>query len=182
VIRAQGALNGGGEALHLKAVSGNIVLKVLDLRGGRNRETRAAGGQTTPAAMSGNSEPTAVQAWNFNNNDEAAGFFDEVRRRILESWWGAVPVDADELQHHLEHSVAPAYPEVARAAGIEGDVALRVYVSGEGRVTDVRVLDGPAILARAAVEAVRQWQYQSPAINGRPTSVVTTLVVSFRLK
>ena len=68
----------------------------------------------------------------------AAGFFAEIRRRILESWWGGVPVDADEMQKHLEHSVAPVYPDVARKAGIEGDVVLRIYVSGEGRVTDMR--------------------------------------------
>ena len=84
------------------------------------------------------------------------------------------------MQNHLEHSVAPVYPDVARRAGIEGDVALRVYVSSDGRVTDLKVLDGPPILARAAVEAVQQWQYQALKINGRPANVVTTLIVAFR--
>jgi TonB family protein len=172
-IRCEGDLNGGGEALHLKALSGNIILRVGESRGGPNGAMRAAAmqaGQTSPA----------MQPW--NSDDEAAGFFDEVRRRILESWWGAVPVDSSEMQSHLEHSVAPIYPDVARAAGIEGDVALRVYVSSDGRVTDIRVLDGPPILARAAADAVQQWQYQSPTIDAHPTSVVTTLIVSFRLK
>jgi TonB family protein len=132
------------------------------------------------AAMQAGQTSPAMQPW--NSDDEAAGFFDEVRRRILESWWGAVPVDSSEMQSHLEHSVAPIYPDVARAAGIEGDVALRVYVSSDGRVTDIRVLDGPPILARAAADAVQQWQYQSPTIDAHPTSVVTTLIVSFRLK
>jgi TonB family protein len=109
------------------------------------------------------------------------GFFAEVRRRILESWWGAIPVEADEMQKHLERSVAPVYPEVARHAGVEGDVVLRVYVSSTGRVGDVKILDGPPILARAAAEAVQHWQYQTPRMNGNPVNVVTTLVVSFRL-
>ena len=121
-----------------------------------------------------------MQAW--NSGEEAAGIFEEVRRRILESWWGGVPVDAHEMQNHLEHSVDPVYPEVARRAGIEGDVALRVYVSGDGRIADLEVLGGPPILARAAVEAVRQWQYRGLKINGRPANVVTTLIVAFRLK
>ncbi len=172
-IRCEGDLNGGGEALHLKALSGNIILRAGEPRGGPNSAMRAA---AMPAAQ----QSPAMQPW--NSDDEAAGFFDEMRRRILESWWGAVPVDSSEMQSHLEHSVAPIYPDVARAAGIEGDVALRVYVSSDGRVTDIRVLDGPPILARAAAEAVQQWQYQSPTIDGHPTSVVTTLIVSFRLK
>jgi TonB family protein len=172
-IRCEGDLNGGGEALHLKALSGNIILRAGDPRNGPNDAMRAT---AIPAAQ----ESPAMQQW--NSDDEAAGFFDEVRRRILESWWGAVPVDSSEMQSHLEHSVAPIYPDVARAAGIEGDVALRVYVSSDGRVTDIRVLDGPPILARAAAEAVQQWQYQSPTIDGHATSVVTTLIVSFRLK
>jgi protein TonB len=112
---------------------------------------------------------------------DADGFFSEMRRRILESWWGGIPVDAEEMQKHLERSVAPVYPEVARQAGIEGDVVLRVYVSSSGRITGLKVLDGPPILARAAVEAVQQWEYQAPRMNGRPANVVTTLVVSFRL-
>jgi TonB family protein len=172
-IRGEGNLNGGGEVLNLKAVSGNIILKLGEPRAGWNNAFHAASMQAEP-------EPPAMQAW--NSAEEAAGFFEEVRRRMLESWWGGIPVDAGEMQNHLEHSVAPVYPEVARSAGIEGDVTLRVYVSGDGHVTNLSVLDGPPILARAAVEAVQQWQYQAPVINGRPANVVTTLVVAFRLK
>ena len=112
---------------------------------------------------------------------DPAGFFAEIRRKILESWWGGVPVDAAEMQKRLEHSVAPEYPDVARKAGIEGDVVLRVNVSEEGRVTGLKVLDGPPILARAAVKAVQQWRYHAWYVNGRPAAVVTTIVVSFRL-
>ncbi len=174
-LRCEGDLNGGGEALHLKAASGNIILRAGEPHGGPDSAMRAT-------AIPAGQESPAMQSW--NSEGEAAGFFDEVRRRILESWWGAVPVDASEMQSHLAHSVAPIYPDVARAAGIEGDVALRVYVSSDGRVTDIRVLDGPPTLrrTRAAAEAVQQWQYQSPTIDGHPTSVVTTLIVSFRLK
>jgi TonB family protein len=113
---------------------------------------------------------------------DQAGLFAEFRRRILESWWGGVPIDAAEMQKHLERSVAPAYPDVARQAGIEGDVALRVLLSPDGRVASIKVLDGPPILARAAVEAVEQWQYQALRMNDEPVTVVTTLIISFRLR
>jgi protein TonB len=176
-IHCQGRLNGGGELFHVKTVSGNIVLRLSD------PETQS--GAAFPAGWKhGGLTPAALEPLNSGEAEDftdADGFFAEVRRRILESWWGAIPVDADEMQKHIELSVPPVYPEVARQAGIEGDVVLRVYVSSSGRVTDMKILDGPPILARAAVEAVQQWQYQSPRLNGRPANVVTTLVVSFRL-
>jgi TonB family protein len=157
----------------VKAVGGNIILKHGEPHSDRNNPMHAAWMPADP-------ESAAMQAWNFD--DGSAGFFNEVRRRILESWWGGVPVDADEMQKHLEHAVPPVYPDVARRAGVEGDVVLRVFVSSEGRVTNLEVLEGPPILARAAVEAVQRWQYQSLRINGHPASVVTTMVVAFRLK
>jgi TonB family protein len=176
-IRCVGLLNGGGELFHLKTVSGDIVLRLGD----PDLESSAA----FPAGwMQGGFTPAVMEPLTSGDDEEftdADGFFADMRRRILESWWGGIPVDADEMQKHIERSVAPVYPEVARQAGVEGDVVLRVYVSSSGRVTDLKVLDGPPILARAAVEAVQQWQYQAPRMNGRPANVVTTLVVSFRL-
>ncbi len=176
-IFGTGQFNGGGQILHLKTVSGNIVLRLGD----SDPQSISA---FSSGLMQGGLDSAVLEPLNSRGDEEftdADGFFAEMRRRILESWWGGIPVDADEMQKHLVRSVAPVYPEVARQAGVEGDVVLRVYVSSSGRVTDLKVLDGPPILARAAVEAVQQWQYQGPRINGRPTSVVTTLVVSFRL-
>jgi TonB family protein len=176
-IHCAGRFNGGGEVFHLKTVSGNIVLRLED----PDRESSTA----LPAYwMPGGLAPAVLEPVHSGDGEDFTdvdGIFAEMRRRILESWWGGIPVDAEEMQKHIQRSVAPNYPEVARQAGIEGDVVLRVYVSSDGRVTDLRILDGPPILARAAVEAVQQWQYQAPRMNGRPASVVTTLVVSFRL-
>ena len=170
-------LNGGGEIFHLKSVSGNIVLRQIDPR-------LQSSGAFPTGWMQGGVTRAILEPLSSGEPDEFAdadGFFAEMRRRILESWWGGIPVDADEMQKHIERSVPPVYPDVARQAGVEGDVVLRVTVSPSGRVSDIQVLDGPPILARAAVEAVQQWQYQSPRMNGRPATVVTTLVVSFRL-
>ncbi len=176
-IHGAGQLNGGGEILHLKTVSGNIVLRLGD----PDMESSVA----FPAGwMRGGLAPAGLMPLNSHDDEDfidADGFFAEMRRRILESWWGGIPVDADEMQKHIERSVAPVYPEVARQAGMEGDVVLRVYVSSSGRVTGAKILDGSPILARAALEAVQQWQYQAPRMNGRPANVVTTLVISFRL-
>ncbi|MBZ5700046.1 MAG: energy transducer TonB, partial [Acidobacteriia bacterium] len=179
-LHCEGSLNGGGEVLHLRAVSGNILLKL----GEPNSWTSAV----IPAPwMQAAFEPPLVTSWNSgeagdDNGFDAEGFFEEIHRKIQESLWGGVPVDPGELQNLLEHPVVPVYPEVARKAGIEGDVVLRAYVSSDGRVTNLRVLAGPPILARAAIDAVQQWRYQPVKINGRATNVVTTLIVAFRLQ
>jgi TonB family protein len=179
-VHCEGDLNGGGEVLHLKAVSGNIVLRLGD----PDSRSSAAGSEPGVHVFTG---LTPRPDWNPHdpgdwNGFDHEGFIEEIHRRIQESWQGVVPIDAGELQKHLEQSVAPNYPEVARTAGIEGDITLRAYVSSEGRVTDLKVLGGPPILARAAIDAVQQWRYQPVRINGRPANVVTTLVVAFRLQ
>jgi TonB family protein len=182
-IRCAVQVNGGGEVVRLRAVAGSIVLRPVDAEGVSGAAFPSSPGRASSAVTPASIGPlsSALNPLGPDDIPDADGFFAEMRRRILESWWGGIPVEAAEMQRHLEHSLAPAYPEVARQAGIEGDVVLRVYVSSSGQVTGLKVLDGPPILARAAVQAVRQWQYQAPTIDGRPTSVVTTLVVSFRL-
>jgi outer membrane biosynthesis protein TonB len=49
-------------------------------------------------------------------------------------------------------------------------------------VKDIRTLSGDAELARAAVEAVAQWQYAPALLDGKPVSVVTTVTLAFRLR
>ena len=40
--------------------------------------------------------------------------------------------------------VEPAYPDLARRAGIDGTVELEVAIDATGKVTDVEVVRGPA--------------------------------------
>jgi TonB family protein len=179
-VHCEGDLNGGGEVLHLKAVSGNIVLRLGDPDSGTSAAFSESGMHIFPGLPPRPDwNPHDQGDWNDFDHE---GFIEEIHRRIQESWRGVVPIDAGELQKYLEQSIAPLYPEVARKAGIEGNITLRAYVSSEGRVTDLKVLGGPPILARAAIEAVQQWRYQPMRINGRPANVVTTLVVAFRLQ
>ena len=52
---------------------------------------------------------------------------------------------------------SPVYPEVARRAGLQGQVLVSCIVTKEGRVSEPRVLKGPDIFRAAALEAVRQF-------------------------
>jgi protein TonB len=77
--------------------------------------------------------------------------------------------------------VVPVYPEVARAARVQGDVVLDCTISNEGRVVDVKVLSGHVLLQAAAVDAVRQWLYRPTLLNGVPVPVVMTVTVHFTI-
>ncbi|MBO0861364.1 MAG: TonB family protein [Chloracidobacterium sp.] len=55
-------------------------------------------------------------------------------------------------------------------ASVKGSITLEGIVTPEGRVTNVRVLDSPdPALNPKAVEAFRQYRFNPPTLNGRPT-------------
>jgi len=64
----------------------------------------------------------------------------------------------------LEHAVPPEYPPLAKMARIEGDVILNATIDEDGKVTNLEVASGHPLLLKAALDAVRQWKYEKPAI------------------
>jgi len=81
----------------------------------------------------------------------------------------------------LTKKVAPKYPREAREQRIQGTVHLHIIVSKEGKVQYVELVSGHEILAKAAVEAVRKWEYKPVFLNGEPVEVDTTVDVIFSL-
>jgi TonB family protein len=75
--------------------------------------------------------------------------------------------------------VAPVYPAIAQSARIQGDVVIEATIDEEGKVADARVVKSVPLLDQAALDAVRQWQYQPSLLNGVPTAVVTNVTVKF---
>jgi periplasmic protein TonB len=54
-------------------------------------------------------------------------------------------------------------------------------IGKDGRVKNIQVLSGPAFLAAAAVEAVKQWVYQPTPFKGRPVEVIAPIDINFIL-
>ena len=77
--------------------------------------------------------------------------------------------------------INPLYPPEAKQKGMEGTVVMSARIGKDGTVRDLQVISGPAILAEAAANAVRQWTYRPYLLNGNPTEVNTTITVNFRL-
>lgn len=91
--------------------------------------------------------------------------------------------DIPDAPPHLAHRIPPIYPEGARARGIEGVVTLRVSVDEDGSVVRVEVAQssGVASLDRAAIRAVRQWEFDPAFRDGEAVSGVILERVAFKL-
>ena len=76
----------------------------------------------------------------------------------------------------LKKSVKPAYPSLALQMKVEGTVKLEAVVSKDGTVNNVIVVSGHALLKPAAVDCVKQWQYEP----GTETTLVP-VEVTFKL-
>jgi len=91
------------------------------------------------------------------------------------------PVGGDVRPPRLLKSFAPVYPSLARTQRISGDVKVDALIDATGQVEAVKVLTGPLLLQRAAVEAVKQWKYTAGVLDGKPTAMHITVVLQFRI-
>lgn len=79
----------------------------------------------------------------------------------------------------LLHQVTPAYPPLAKTWRIAGTVKMKAVIGTDGRVKDLAVVSGPALLVKAVEEAVRQWVYKPTLLNGQAVEVETEISVNF---
>jgi len=75
----------------------------------------------------------------------------------------AAGVSVDTGGANLLHRTGVAYPESARAKGVQGTVALEVQLDDKGNVSDARVLSGPQELRNSTLQSVLQWHFTHDA-------------------
>ncbi len=90
-------------------------------------------------------------------------------------------VGGDVKPATLIRRVDPVYPALAKQARVSGVVELEGVIGVDGRVHELKVKSGPALLVKAAVDAVSQWLYQPTKLNGQPVEVIMPVTVTFRL-
>lgn len=94
---------------------------------------------------------------------------------------GLVRISSGVSAGMLIEPIHPVYPEIARAARVEGTVVVEATISRAGTIESLRVVSGPTMLQRAAFDAIRAARYQPYRLNGSPTEVQTIISVNFRL-
>ena len=83
---------------------------------------------------------------------------------------------ADPIKRKLLEHEDPVYPAQAKKMKIEGAVILRIVIDPDGRVSDVKVASGNALLLDAASAAAKHWKYSVAA-----ESSVSVVQVTFSL-
>ncbi len=78
---------------------------------------------------------------------------------------------------------APAYPEMASQAGVEGNVTLWLYIRADGTVADVQLYNSSGVgsLDQAALAAARNTRWTPARNNNVPVGVWTSLTYRFVL-
>jgi TonB family protein len=89
-------------------------------------------------------------------------------------------VPAEVMEKLVTHRVDPDYPEAARPANLRGVIVLDVVVGRDGSVLDMHALNGPEVLAQAAMDALRWWRFKPYRVDGQPAEVETTVAVEFK--
>ncbi|HVV45012.1 MAG TPA: energy transducer TonB [Bryobacteraceae bacterium] len=90
-------------------------------------------------------------------------------------------IGGDVESAKLIYSPHPAYPQIAISTRSQGTVRLEAIIAADGKIRNLRVLSGPPLLVRAAVDAVQQWKYQPTLLNGVAVEVLTEIEVNFTL-
>jgi TonB family protein len=198
-VRAAAELNGGGPMLRLKTTGGRIKLQYLEaetalwdsmVREQKVRMERDLSKSSLPAmpamwpepAMAPEAPPRAEPAtptvtpvapsvW-------TGSWVDKLELHIL----GGVREDGDAFQSRIVSAPRPAYPDVARKAGIEGRVRLQVRLTQDGNIEVQKLLEGDTVLADAAIAAVKKWRGKPVWMDGKPVDVISTVTFEFHLR
>ena len=86
----------------------------------------------------------------------------------------------DSLPEALR-KVPPAYPDIARDAGVDGVVVVAALVCEHGNVVETRVWQSIPRLDDAATDAVMQWRFRPVVVAGEPVSRWVRIPVRFSL-
>ncbi len=94
---------------------------------------------------------------------------------------GPVRVTSTVLQGKAIERRVPVYPELVRRIHLQGDVAIEVIISPEGRVESARAISGHPMLIATALEAARGWRFGPTILNGVPVRVTGVITFVFKL-
>ena len=85
-----------------------------------------------------------------------------------------------EAMSTLTRLVVPTYPKEAMEMRLQGTAVVGVIIGKNGEV-DIKQVTAHPLIARAAVDAIRQWRFEPYKLNGEPIKVLTKVNVLFEL-
>ena len=136
-------------------------------------KTPAQGEESAPPLPS----PLAVASANDHN---LSGLMASASSSVPRPSLATIRISQGVSQGLLIKRVQPKYPPAALAVRAQGAVQIEATINKEGLVTNLKVLSGDPVLARAALEAVRQWRYKPYYLDGDPVEIQTQITVNFK--
>jgi protein TonB len=105
----------------------------------------------------------------------------QVSVALARSTVGPLHISTGVSQGLLLSPIRPIYPAIAKAAHVEGIVVVEAVISRTGTIESLRVVNGPPMLQRAAVEAIQAARYQPYRLNGEAVEIQTTFSIIFHM-
>lgn len=88
-------------------------------------------------------------------------------------------IQPDEAAQHLISKPLAAYPPMAAAGRIQGNVILHILIDESGTASARRLVTGHPMLVQAAIETVGRWKYKPFEVDGKPVTALTLVIVTF---
>ena len=94
---------------------------------------------------------------------------------------GPLKVSSGVQEAKILRRVIPPYPPLALSMRISGVVHLVGIIAKDGTIRNLQLISGHPLLAKAAIEAVRQWVYKPTLLSGEPVEVIAPIDVNVTL-
>lgn len=173
----------------LKGKRTDVSVKMLDKQeqsGGLGRAMIEAMTRPVPVYIVDGNNPKEKFATSIGDFVYVDGGFRYVNSQVWRELSTAPPMrirlGGNVAKANLIHRVDPIYPDEARVAHTEGDVLMHVVLATDGTIKELNLVKGDPTLAKAALEAVKQWRYKPTLLNGKPVEVDSTILVEFRAR
>ncbi|MCP4214207.1 MAG: energy transducer TonB [bacterium] len=166
-----------------KHISGKVVVNAATDPQGRVRAVQVVSGpkELRDAAIS------AIKQWQYqpyilNGKARPVKFTVVIKFNLDKKKKAEGPLNVSSLKKPKRlKAPQPKYPEEALKNHIEGKVVINATTDINGKVIAAEVVDGPAQLRQAAVNAIKQWVYEPYIIDGKRKPVRFTVVIKFKL-
>jgi protein TonB len=114
------------------------------------------------------------------NDSSLNGLMSSAPANLAQPTLATLRISQGVSQGLLIKRVQPLYPQAALAVRAQGTVQIEATVNKQGSVVNPKVLSGDPLLARAALEAVRQWRYKPYFLDGQPVEIQTQITINFK--
>jgi TonB family protein len=189
-------------AAKAEGMSGTVILQFVITRNGDVKDLRVVSGplgllqasidavktwKYRPYLVSGRPVEvgtTVSLVFNLPSTHNLAGT--AVDNSVHQESGGAAPpkrlsISSSYMTGNLLQKTVPEYPAIAKAARIQGTVAIQATISEAGTIQKLAVISGPPLLRQSALDAVRTWRYKPYLLNGEPVPIETVVNVVFNL-